>query len=541
MRFLRFFLLLLFLPLFSLLCAFSQTVPQTAAAPSPGKGASEPYRDRVRRQGPVMELSVQDALETALRNNLAIAIERMNVESAAQRLFGARGFYDPTLSFTANRSFSQSLGIFPRPAFSASRNSGLTPSVSVNLFSGGTVSASLGNSRSFSASRSSILDPTFASTLRIDFSQPLLQGALRGSSGVHQIRIAAYDTRIARESFRQRVIGIVQQVLSGYYELLFAIENYEVKRNSRDLAVIQLENTRLRVQSGLLAGSALTAARSEVMQREQDWIQSEVQIVLNQNALRNLLSAERSAEVWKATLLPSTPPDTSNPQMTLEEALESARRHRPELQIAALQRDESLENTRFAANQRLPRVNFTSSVTSPGQSGILVPPAPEDLDPATGPYIGGYGSSAGQALRFNAPGWSLGINVQFPLRNRSLEAQYVQSQIADRRIQAQARSTLLSVETNVMSTWESLVIQKNNVVAARLAHEAAQAQVDAITARFEANLATNFEVLSYQRDLAESRVRELRATIDYQNALNNLLVASGTLLEVKGVILPKTP
>ena len=168
MKFLR-FLLLPFLPVFSLLFGLSQAVSPQAAAPSQGPGASESYRDRVRRQGPVMELSVPDALEMALRNNLDIAIEQTYVESAVQRLFGARGFYDPTLSFSANRSFSQSVNIFPQPAFSASRGSGFTPSVDVNLFGGGSLSATLRNSRFFSASRTSTLDPTFGSTLTIDF------------------------------------------------------------------------------------------------------------------------------------------------------------------------------------------------------------------------------------------------------------------------------------------------------------------------------------------------------------------------------------
>jgi outer membrane protein TolC len=490
-----------------------------------------------------MDLRLPDALEMALRSNLDITIEKLNVEATRQRLVSALGFFDPVASFTTDRSSIHNVSpqLAPIGSFRPITEVGgsdFNPSLSANLFTGGMVTASLSASRSYTASSSLNLNPTFGSTFRIDFAQPLLRGAMAGSNGVHQIRIAAYDTRIERETFRQRVIAVVQQVLSGYYELQFAIENYDTKRSSRNLAEIQLENTRLRVQSGMLAGSALTAARAELAQREQDWIQSEVQIVLLQNALRALLSADRASSVWISAMLPVTQPDTRDPAMTLEEALASARAHRPELEIAQLQREQNLLNVRFAANQRLPQVNLTGSLNSPGASAVIVQPRPEDVDPAALAYVGGYGSTLSQSLGFNAPGWSAGINVQFPLRNRTLEAQYAQSRIADRRFEAQQKSTRLSVETNVLNVWESLLIQKNSMRAARLAREATEAQVEAITARFDASLATNFEVLSYQRDLANSRVLELRATIDYQQALINLLTASGVLLETEGIVLP---
>lgn len=509
---------------------------QTPPAPS------EPYRDRIAREGPVIRLRVEEALRMALENNLDITIEKLNVATAVWQLSGARGFYDPALSFTANRAAGHSIDPnpnSPNPISASPRTSSVTPSVSFNLPTGGTLNSSLSNSRTYSFF-SSTLNPSYTSLLTVDFSQPLLRGGFSGASGPHQIIISRFAVTQSREGFRQRVIGIVQQVLSAYFELLFSIENYETRRRARDLAAVQFENTRLRVQSGFLAGSALTAARLEVALREQDWISSEVQIVNSQNALRALLSTGRASDVWKSALLPVTPPDTSDPHMSLEEALNSAHAHRPELSLAALQRQQNLENTRFAANQRLPQVNFNGNITSPGSSGVLVAPI-EGLDPASGQYLGGYGSSLPQSFGFIAPGWSLGLSVQFPLRNRAAEAAYAQSQIADRRLAAQEQNTLLNVDNNVMSTWQALSIQRNNLRASQLAREAAEEQVVAITARFEANLSTNFEVLSYQRDLANAQVSELRARIDYQNALNNLMVAAGQLLEANSIVLPKIP
>ena len=57
--------------------------------------------------------------------------------------------------------------------------------------------------------------------------------------------------------------------------------------------------------------------------------------------------------------------------------------------------------------------------------------------------------------------------------------------------------------------------------------------------RFEAGISTNFQVLRYQRDLAEAQVRELRAMVDYQLALTALQKATFTIVEDSDILLAK--
>ena len=59
------------------------------------------------------------------------------------------------------------------------------------------------------------------------------------------------------------------------------------------------------------------------------------------------------------------------------------------------------------------------------------------------------------------------------------------------------------------------------------------------TARFEAGFTTNFEVVRYQRDLAEARVRELRATIDYELALVALQKAMNTIVDDHDIVIAR--
>ena len=60
-------------------------------------------------------------------------------------------------------------------------------------------------------------------------------------------------------------------------------------------------------------------------------------------------------------------------------------------------------------------------------------------------------------------------------------------------------------------------------------------QLDAQTARYEANFSNDFELRRYQRDLVDARVRELRALVDLQLATIALRRATDALLDEYGV------
>ena len=75
--------------------------------------------------------------------------------------------------------------------------------------------------------------------------------------------------------------------------------------------------------------------------------------------------------------------------------------------------------------------------------------------------------------------------------------------------------------------------------AARLARQLAEEQLDGETKRFQAGLSTNFEVLRFQRDLAENQVSELRAEVDYELAVTALHRAMNTIVEEQDIILAK--
>ena len=93
----------------------------------------------------------------------------------------------------------------------------------------------------------------------------------------------------------------------------------------------------------------------------------------------------------------------------------------------------------------------------------------------------------------------------------------------------------------VANAYETVMLQRRVLDVARLARELSQEQVSRRDGAFRGRLHHHFEVLRYQRDLAEAQVRELRAIIDYQIALAALRKATGVNLDEHDLVLAKSP
>jgi outer membrane protein TolC len=89
----------------------------------------------------------------------------------------------------------------------------------------------------------------------------------------------------------------------------------------------------------------------------------------------------------------------------------------------------------------------------------------------------------------------------------------------------------------VSNAFESMMLQRKAMDVARMARELSQEQVRGEMARFEAGFATNFEVLRYQRDLADARVQELRTMVDYEIALATLQKATAQIINDNDLVI----
>lgn len=504
--------------------------------------ASEPYVDRVRSEGRFMDLSLKEAVRLALTNNLEIAIEDFNEDLTEQRIFQTRGDYDPMLSFTTGWNSNEwpatsILDAGRNVPTSLRRGFELSSSVQQPVKGGGTLQMTLNNNRNSTNSAFSIINPNFESYFNFSFSQPLWRG-FRQTQTERQLKLYNLDRHINESQFKERVSAIILRLQTEYWELVSAIDNHETRRQSREQAVLQHELNKRRVAVGISAPMEVSRTRAEVSKREQATIQAEVQIVIRQNAVKKLLTPDRSAALWNLTLIPTDRPRIRPLAIELEEAIEQALKRRPELERLNLELEKNRVDRDYYKREGKPRINLRANVGSYGRSGQVFKNVDffgaltREPDPAH-PFYGNFGDSMGQALGFDYISYGIFVDVEIPLRNRRNEGLMAETAIAERRLRHETREQEQVIVEEVRNAYERLGIQKRELDMSALAVRFAEEQLELETKRFKAGLSTNFELLQYQRDVAEARLVELRSQIDYQLALTGLRKAMNTIIDAQ--------
>ena len=508
----------------------------------------EPYLERMRRISTVMELSLQESIGMALSNNLEIAIENYNEDMNREQIIKTRGFYDPTLGFTVGWNSTK------RPTTSVldsgggllvNVNDGFTfnTNLNQNVIGGGVLTVLWNNGRRETNSQFFSVNPSYDTNFNVSFTQPLWRGFGKKTATERQIKIANLDTQISDAQFKQRVVEIIQQVQNQYWEMVFAVENYDTQRKSVELAIVQHRNNRKRVEIGVMAPIEITSSAAEVASREQSLIQSEVQIINAQNGLKRLLATDPSAAIWNLTLIPVDRPRLREVSLTLQEAIDTSIRNRPELETIKLQMEQNEVDHRFYQREGKPSLNLRANFGSIGTSGTVfqtvsgeVFERPTQIPDPDDPRFGTFGTAWNQAFGFDFTNWGIFFDVTVPLRNRSNDADLAMVAISERRLNSQIKNQQQMVIVEVRNAYETIATRKKSLEAARAASRLAQEQLDGENKRFEAGLSTNFEVLRFQRDLSTNQVSELRAQVDYELAVTALQKAMYTIIDENDIL-----
>ena len=515
----------------------------------------ESYVTRMREEGPVLEVTLKEVIRLALVNNLEIAIENYNEDLNQEQIIRTRGFYDPTYSMSLGWSSSES------PTTSSLQAGGAITVNNTDRFSfdnqllqnvagGGILDISFINSRNKTNSSFSFINPRFNSTFNVAFTQPLWRG-FKKTDTERQIELFNLDSDINETQFEQRVSEIVQQVQTQYWELAYAVEANETQRQSVELAAIQYENNRKRVEIGVMAPIEITASQAEIARREQEMIQSEVQIIIAQNALKRLLASDPGASIWNVALIPTETPQLVDVPLSLQESIRTAIERRPELTQIQLQMEQNDINRNYLQKDGKPSLNLRANFGSNGASGEVFQSVPIDTDNdgmpddfiqvpnPDDPRFGNFTTAWTQVVKFEFPVWGVFMDLQIPLRNRSNDADLATAVIRERQLLSTMKNQEQMIIVEVRNAYEGLATRRKSLEAATVASRLSSEQLDGETKRFEAGLSTNFEVLRFQRDLAQSQVSELRALVDYQLALTALQKALFVIVEESDIVLAK--
>ena len=517
-----------------------------ATAQNPDAAIVAPQRVGV--GGAQRRISLEDAVELAMKANLEVAIERTNVARADQAIEASRAPFDPLFrwqpSFGNTNTPSESL-LQGSNGVVTQRSASQTASFHVALgWNGLTLDASLSNSRITLPGNPFVsLTPFYVSQLTFTATQPLLRGRVLDAERA-AIKIRAAGRTVSAADLETRAMAIAARVEQSYWDLVAARRRVDVDTESANLARLQLEQDRRMIEAGSLAQIELSAAQAGLDQRLDELYRSAGAVTEAENGLKTLVASGRTDDIWDDELIPIetgaiAPPSVIELKMAVDEGL----RRRPELRAIAGNAEVNEVTRRQAEDALKPGMNLVLSYTLAGLGGkerlvsdpLTGSPIPgANLLPSSA--IGGFGASVAGLFEGNYQSVSAGVSFDFPLHNRKARADAADAAIVKKQLEFLRARAEQAVAADVRNALQALETGRQRMKAANSGAQAAADKLASESRLFANGESTNFLVLTRQTDYAEARRRQVDAETAFNQAVAQYEAATGTALSSHGIV-----
>jgi outer membrane protein len=462
--------------------------------------------------GPKVDLTADEAVARALERNLTLASQRLTPQTFDYSIAAARAFYRPNLTSTASSSSATQLGRLTTDGGDKTNqdtnvwNAGIQQQVP---FFGGQYNVSWTNNRVASTQNTATFNPAYTANFQATYTQPLIANRKIDNNRT-TLLTTAIQQDVAELDLQATTASTVAQVRNAYWELVYAILNLENQRASLDLSSKLVQDNRARVEIGTMAPIDIVQAQAEEATRRQAVVNAEATLQNNELALKRLIVSGTDDPMWTASINATDRPGVGTETVDLEAAVRNALMNRTDLLSAKKTIESATVQLRSLNNQTMPTLNLQTVYRLDGRGGQPTNPA---LPPSSWwGALGGIGN-------IEAPTWTLRLDFSYPIGQSAAEANKARQEILIRQNQASVKATELQIATEVTAAAIAIRNSLEAIQAATAARELSIKRAEAAQSKLDVGMATNFEVVQAQRDLADARNRELREHLNYRRAI----------------------
>jgi outer membrane protein len=497
----------------------SLSASEQAPQPTPASPAQAPA-------GPELKLTADEAVRMALENNLGVQASRLSPEIQAMALAQTRSTYAPTLfsNTTKNSNSNPPTNFLSGSSGQFLTSEGMRSNAGVAQqlpWGGGRYQVALDAARNTTSDPSDPFNPRLSSNFNFNYTQPLLRNFAIDATR-QQLLVGQKQQEIVDVQLQQQITQTARRVRNAYFDLIGAIGQLDVARQTLELSQQSLKDNETRVEVGTLPPIDIIEAQAEVSRNEEGVIIAEARIKTLEDNLRTLVMNPSQPDFWTVRLVPAEQPVLTPQAVDVEGAVRNALATRTDISQARKQLEQTDINMKFARNQRLPNVDAVINYGLAGLGGTLFQ-FDQDAGVFPPPVVSQTQRSLGDALRdvfgneFKT--WSLQLQVSYPVGQSTAEAA-----LAETRIQRQQDVTLvqqleMQIATAVRDAGRQVETSLKRVEATRRAREFAERRLEAEQKRMQVGLSTTFQLFQAQRELSAQRLAELNAIILYNRAL----------------------
>jgi outer membrane protein TolC len=524
--------------------------PPATAPPSPEGPAAPPARaapDAFEPPFPMEDMQLSQAVSTSVETNLDLRGRVVDVEVSEAGILAALGAYDVTLtagvatsltetpqrgsSFTISSASRSTSGYF---GFGRALESGGRLDLRVDVRRG--LTDQLRNFLDQSAGTVRLADYSIAPTLT--FTHPLLRGlgVAVNRANIDKARLATSQAEAVELQFAHT---LVRDIVSAYWDVLFAKRDLENKRIAVDLARTQLQRTEAQVAAGRLPPVDAKAVEQSLATRESEVLLAENTLLDRSLTLRTLMG-QGFDDREVLGVLPATDPVLVQPQAVDHVTeVEKAMRTNPQIRQLQLALASRRIDEIVAANQRLPQLDFRGSFSATGRS------VDSTADPSSGQPAqkGSWGEAFNNFFNDDIARDGLlaqysvnaGLDFTWAVQNRAAKGAHEQAASQIRRAEVNLEQIRQTVAAAVIRATSSLRTASKRIEVSEVSVELAQQNLDAEQARFDVGRSTNYDVMFRIDELSRARATALGAQIDYLKAMVQLQALTGELLPAYGL------
>lgn len=519
----------------ALLCAIAAAaLPATAVAAAPAADPAATPAAPASSAGAIeggRPLALGVAIGEAVRNSPALGMSVADYHAAAGAVLAARGLDDPIIDGTGQ--FTETHQVASSPVQPGTVDDlQLAVSLTQPLPTGGRIGLRLGNEYTREALTGtpstgvgSMLPTVPTSGTALTLWQPTLQltfthSLLRGF-GIGVARAPQFKSRFLLEAAASvrgaTAAALLRDVVSGYWELYFAQHQLLVRRALAAAARDQLAIVTANIDVGKQQPSASAEVEVAIANRDTDALAAEQELLERAVELARLLGHEVDAAAAELRAADEPPRQVGIARVPrLDGVLQVALSGNLDLLTARANLRATRVDADVASNARLPQLDIGAAGGPAGISSNL----------------GRAWSSLGHFGGYNVSG---SLVFQQPTLNRAARGNFVTARAAVAK--ADLDETL--VRQQVQASAVRLVAAAGNA-ARRLtilapSIDSANRDLEAERARFAVGRSTNFDVLRRQDEVADVQLRQLRARVDYEQAIAAVDALTGEILPRMGV------
>ncbi len=405
---------------------------------------------------------------------------------------------------------------------------------------GGSIQAIWNNSRTTTNSPNNTFNPQFNSFVQFYAQQQLLAGFGLGPN-LRFLHIARTNQKVSDIAFRAQVIATVTQICDLYWDLVSAYDNEQVSERSVAFANASLSTSRKQLELQALPAMDVLKAEGEVATREDQLTVARTNLQLQELYMKNAITRSLDDPVLEE--MPVVPTDSVASKVEtittpVPDMIAEALKNRTEVQESSLVLQNSELSRKTARNAMLPSLSMYGFLAGTGYAGTTNPATVPSGTKV--PEATGYGSAVENALNYTSPEYQVGFQLSIPLRNRIAKADQYRTELEYRQSQVYLEELKKRIRIEVRNARYALEQGASRVQSARKAHDLAEKTLEIMQKEQKLGAGSNQQTLSAEHDLALVESALVTAETAYEKARVELRRATGDVLEQYGITIETT-